>query len=123
MEDPDYIPEDDIVAESQSAADTESGAEVEETDVRPWREQFKDALKHVEFIGKVHGEVFAERICETFYELNGTEPSLKELTDLYDRIKTDFANEAEEELEDESEGEEEEAEETEEEEVDDDDEE
>jgi len=107
MEDPDYIPEDDIVAESQSAADTESGTEVEETDVRPWREQFKDALKHVEFIGKVHGEAFAERICETFYELNGTEPSLKELTDLYDRIKTDFANEAEEELNDESDTEEE----------------
>merc|ERR1719249_652175 len=102
MEDPDYIPEDDIVAESQSAADTESGTEVEETDVRPWREQFKDALKHVEFIGKVHGEAFAERICETFYELNGTEPSLKELTDLYDRIKSDFADEAEEELNDES---------------------
>merc|ERR1719249_63192 len=107
MEDPDYIPEDDIVAESQSAADTESGTEVEETDVRPWREQFKDALKHVEFIGKVHGEAFAERICETFYELNGTEPSLKELSDLYDRIKTDFANEAEEELNDESDTEEE----------------
>merc|ERR1719249_101084 len=120
MEDPDYIPEDDIVAESQSAADTESGTEVEETDVRPWREQFKDALKHVEFIGKVHGEAFAERICETFYELNGTEPSLKELSDLYDRIKTDFANEAEEELNDESDTEEEvEVEEETEEEVDD----
>merc|ERR1719334_2519318 len=35
------------------------------------------------------------------------EPSLEELTDLYDRIKTDFANEAEEELNDESDTEEE----------------
>merc|ERR1719419_757470 len=39
------------------------------------------------------------------YELNGSDPTLDELSNLFGRIRADFANEAEEELEEQSEAE------------------
>merc|ERR1719326_1430610 len=69
-------------------------------DERPWRAQLEGALEHIREIGRVHAECFAENIIATICELNGSEPTLDQLTALYGRIRTDFANEAEEELDD-----------------------
>jgi len=69
---------------------------------RPWRVQLDDALEHIRSIGKEHGEHFAATLCETFYELNGTEPALDQLATLFAKIREEFANEAAEEMDDES---------------------
>jgi len=118
MVDQDYNPEEDqeieVDAEEEEEVEIES---VQSLDTRSWREQLKDALEHVADLGRVDGEDFAEMICDTFCELNGTEPSLKQLTNLYSQIRADFANEAEEELDDESSAAESETEEEEEEEI------
>jgi len=71
-------------------------------DDRPWRVQLEDALEHIRSIGKDHGEHFAATLCSTFYELNGTEPALNQLTTLFAKIRADFANEAQEELDEDS---------------------
>jgi len=101
MEDPDYEPEEEGMDESADLEVVGNGLGIEEVDDElesPWIEQLKDALNHVRKIGKADGAAFAEMVCSTFYELNGSEPSLNKLTDLYSRIKKDFANEAAEEL-------------------------
>jgi len=101
MEDPDYEPEEEGMDESADLEVVGNGLGIEEVDDElesPWIEQLKDALNHVRRIGKADGAAFAEMVCSTFYELNGSEPSLNKLTDLYSRIKKDFANEAAEEL-------------------------
>jgi len=103
MEDPDYKPEEDMVSElgdAESVSAEESSEQ--QLDERPWRLQLKDAMEQIRAMGRVHGQHFAENIASTFYELNGTDPALDELTSLYSKIRTDFANEAEEELDDES---------------------
>merc|ERR1711902_353665 len=61
-----------------------------------WRVQLEDALVCVRERGKADGEWLAERIASTFYELNGVEPSLNELRNVFDGIQQDLANEAEE---------------------------
>jgi len=105
MEDPDYVPEND---EEQNGLQQEQNEQTqpmhtfqgESVDNRPWRHQLKDALVHVQQIGQSDGAAFAEIVLTTFEELNGEAPALSEVADLYSRIRTDFANEAEEELED-----------------------
>jgi len=104
MEDPDYKPEDEGMNEDVELVVVGQGYDIE-VEERPWREQLLEALDQVRELGKVDGEAFAEMVCETFYELNGSEPSFDQLTNLYSRIRTDFGDEAEEELEDESESE------------------
>merc|ERR1711902_388451 len=64
-----------------------------------WRVQLEDALVCVRERGKADGEWLAERIASTFYELNGVEPSLNELRNVFDGIQQDLANEAEEDAE------------------------
>jgi len=44
------------------------------------------------------GRILAEKISETFYELNGAEPSLDDLVDVFRRIKSELAEEAEQDL-------------------------
>lgn len=110
MEDPDYKPEDDLDLEVGTEGVNDAETTIlhkfdDEVDDREWREQLVDALKHIQKIGKLDGEAYAEIICSTFYEVNGEEPTVEQLTNLYSRIRTDFGNEAEEELEDESESE------------------
>jgi len=103
MEDPDYKPEDEEMDEDQDAELAVVGQGIDiEVEHRPktWTEQLAEALDHVRELGKVDGEAFAEMVCSTFQELNGSDPSLEQMTNLYSRIRTDFGNEAEEELED-----------------------
>jgi len=105
MEDPDYEPEAECAA--VAAVDDDGDAAmpaVQELDDRPWREQLNDALHHVRKIGKIDGRVFAQRLSETFYELNGEQPSVQQLGEVLGKIRTEFEIEAEEELGAETEG-------------------
>jgi len=107
MEDPDYIQEDD--AEEQRGEEQEAGAIghafSSSVDDRSWRLQLEDALDHIRTVGREHGEHFAAAICSTFYELNGSEPALDQLTTLFAKIRAEFANEAAEEIDDETDAE------------------
>jgi len=108
MEDPDYEP----VAECAATAETDdvdddddsAPVAVQELDDRSWRDQLNDALHHVRRIGKIDGQVFAQRLSATFYELNGERPSVRQLSEVLDKIRTEFEIEAEEELGAETEG-------------------
>lgn len=118
MTDPDYKPEEDgksdNVAEtseelsmgaSQTQEDTavqataESEAEPSEGD---WRSQLKDALELVRERGRRDGMKLAEKISSTLYEVNGVDPSLSELADVFRKIQNEFAYEAQEDLADSS---------------------
>jgi len=105
-DDADFNPEDDAEALAVVDRETDTLHRFDSVgDDRPWRTQLDDALEHIRSIGKEHGEAFAEKIAATFSELNGREPSLKQLTDLFAKIRADFANEAVEELGDDPEAE------------------
>jgi len=95
MDDPDYRPSEETMNESADLMVVGSAFDV--LDERPWRMQLEGALEHIRSIGRADAEAFAERVISTIYELNGSEPSLCELSSLYGKIRTDFANEAEEE--------------------------
>jgi len=99
MDDPDYSPSEETMNESADLMVVGSAFDV--LDERPWRMQLEGALEHIRSIGRADAEAFAERVISTIYELNGSEPSLCELSSLYGKIRTDFANEAEEESQDE----------------------
>merc|ERR1719474_1514888 len=104
MEDPDYKPEDDADSEYEDIESVHAEESNEQQlDERSWRAQLQDALEHVQGIGKLDGELFAEQIYATYYKLNGSDPVLQDLKGLYSRIRADFADEAEEELDDGSE--------------------
>ena len=76
---------------------TEKHPDFDDND-RDWRIQLNDALNYVRERGRIDGRILAEKISETFYELNGAEPTLNELIDVFRRIKSELAAEAEEDL-------------------------
>jgi len=111
MEDPDYKPEmeefvrTDTIDSTVSVVtdDEESQQEQEqEPDDRSWREQLNDALNHVREIGKLDGQVFAQKVSNTFYELNGEEPSQGQMRAVFSKIKNEFAYEAQQDFTDET---------------------
>merc|ERR1712113_671162 len=53
--------------------------------------------------GKMDGRALAEKISETFYELNGVEPTLEELVNVFRKIKVELAEEAQSEIDDDEE--------------------
>merc|ERR1719310_646339 len=84
-------------------------------------DDWEGTLDHIRDIARKDGRSLAENACNLFYDVNGDEPTLDELTELWQLIQDELAAEAEEELDDididsESESEAEEAEEEEEEE-------
>eukprot|EP01083_Nonionella_stella_P173401 597999_1 len=98
MNDPDYDPQEDAVdidADLQLAQQEEEEEAVSED----WRLQLKDALHYVRQRGRVDGRILAEKISQTFYELNGKEATLDELVDVFRRIKSALADEAQQDLE------------------------
>jgi len=108
MDDPDYNPEEETLDEGADLEVVGNGFGIEEVEEEiSYDAQLADALDHVRKLGRADGALFAEKVCSTFFELNGAEPSLDKLTDLYDRIKKDFANEAQEQSEEEEEEQEE----------------
>jgi len=126
MNDPDYNPNDEdeqsIISKIKKVYYSENGIEIDNatlikslrrakqeqcddefddvSDQRDWRLQLKDALTFVRQRGQADGRALAERISSTFYELNGVEPSLNELVEVFRRIKTDLADEAAEDMAD-----------------------
>eukprot|EP00484_Ammonia_sp_Unknown_P018929 CAMPEP_0197027222 /NCGR_PEP_ID=MMETSP1384-20130603/7176_1 /TAXON_ID=29189 /ORGANISM="Ammonia sp." /LENGTH=766 /DNA_ID=CAMNT_0042456035 /DNA_START=115 /DNA_END=2412 /DNA_ORIENTATION=+ len=76
--------------------DNDEGGEM--IDDRDWRLQLNDALNYVRERGRLDGRMLAEKISETFYELNGKEPSLNELVEVFRRIRCELAEEAEEDM-------------------------
>jgi len=100
MEDPDYTLEEEAVSNDSTpspAEEPETERKEEALDERSWRDQLNDALHHVREIGKMDGQVFAQRLSETFYEINGEEPSTNQLREVYSKIKNEFAIEAQQE--------------------------
>jgi len=65
-----------------------------------WRSQLNDALTLVRERGRFDGMKLAEKISSTLYEVNGVDPSLADLADVFRKIQTEFAYEAEDELND-----------------------
>lgn len=100
MEDPDFDPEEEGLDEDAELEVVGARFDYQEAPEKGWRQQLNEALEIVKDLGRSHGEAFAERLCSTFYEVNGSEPSLETMLNLYERVRTDFENEAEEELDD-----------------------
>merc|ERR1719319_1056480 len=65
-----------------------------------WRSQLNDALTLVRERGRFDGMKLAEKISSTLYEVNGVDPSLADLADVFRKIQTEFAYEAQDELND-----------------------
>ena len=95
MNDADYEPNEEEEHESVVEEEEEQSAD-------DWRKQLEAALVVVRERGRSDGQYLAERVSATFYELNGAEPSMKELRSVFDGIEQDLANEAEEDMENES---------------------
>mmetsp|Transcript_35683 Transcript_35683/g.58515 ORF Transcript_35683/g.58515 Transcript_35683/m.58515 type:complete len:819 (+) Transcript_35683:184-2640(+) len=86
-----------LLAEERVSA---SGAAIdafnnELVDERDWRLQLNDALAFVRERGRLDGRMLAEKVSETFYELNGAEPTVDQLVGVFRRIKQELADEAE----------------------------
>jgi len=119
LTDPDYKPEDegkdsDAVVESSEELSMGARQMQEDTAVQvteeagdasegDWRSQLNEALALVRERGRFDGMKLAEKISSTLYEVNGVDPSLSELTDVFRKIQTEFAYEAQEELHDDAE--------------------
>eukprot|EP00485_Elphidium_margaritaceum_P014952 CAMPEP_0202725846 /NCGR_PEP_ID=MMETSP1385-20130828/184308_1 /ASSEMBLY_ACC=CAM_ASM_000861 /TAXON_ID=933848 /ORGANISM="Elphidium margaritaceum" /LENGTH=780 /DNA_ID=CAMNT_0049392051 /DNA_START=69 /DNA_END=2411 /DNA_ORIENTATION=+ len=92
MNDPDYDPsEDATMVEEERAV---SGSD-EFVDDRDWRLQLNDALAFVRERGRLDGRMLAEKVSDTFYELNGADPTVDELVGVFCRIQQELAAEAE----------------------------
>lgn len=117
LTDPDYKPEDegkdsDIVMDSSEelsmgASQTQEDSAVQATasagdasSEGDWRSQLNDALTLVRERGRFDGMKLAEKISSTLYEVNGVDPSLADLADVFRKIQTEFAYEAQDELND-----------------------
>merc|ERR1712048_455338 len=89
MNDPDYSPSEDDGSLDTDLDDESSG---------DWRDEWDNVLDIVQERAYADAELIADRICATFYELNGVKPSLAELKNVFGSIEQDLANEAEEDL-------------------------
>eukprot|EP01083_Nonionella_stella_P239681 838659_1 len=84
MADPDYDPEDD------QDEDYNPDEDEDEDENDDWRIQLHGALKYIRNKAISDGGMLAEKICETFSELYGVEPTLNELTEMFKRIKSEI---------------------------------
>jgi len=118
LTDPDYKPEDegkDSDAALDSSEEVSMGASQTQGDSTgiqatgtmsgtssegDWRSQLNDALTLVRERGRFDGMKLAEKISSTLYEVNGVDPSLADLADVFRKIQTEFAYEAQDELND-----------------------
>lgn len=111
LTDPDYKPEDEgkssaELTESEELEQMQEDTAIQATDVGAseeasegdWRSQLKDALTLVRERGRFDGMKLAEKISSTLYEVNGVDPSLSEMADVFRKIRTEFAYEAQDEM-------------------------
>eukprot|EP01083_Nonionella_stella_P299900 1021139_1 len=57
----------------------ESELEREKAEEEEFENEFAEALENVKELGQIHQEIFVEKVCETFLELNGEEATIEEL--------------------------------------------
>eukprot|EP01084_Bolivina_argentea_P276436 471678_1 len=108
-------PTDDMMAEAlqmfaveeeteANGVETEPNAEDKETepvaDVDPelFAKEMQEALGVVRNLGKEHQKELVDKICNTYSELNGSEPTQEQLKDIFGRIQEDLADEAKDEF-------------------------
>lgn len=83
--------------EPEAEAETQYMAEVNPSF---YSQEMDDALEHVRELALYHQEKFVNSLCDTFVQMNGSEPSVNDLVAVFGRIQSTFAQEAiEEELE------------------------
>merc|ERR1711972_422604 len=109
------------MGDADHESEEEEEEEIESEESLEIADDWEGTLDHIRDIARKDGRSLAENACDLFYDVNGDEPTLEELTELWQLIQDELAAEAEEELDDididsESESEAEEAEEEEEEE-------
>lgn len=68
--------------------------EEEEFDEGLFAKEFELGLENVRQLGKVHQEVLIDTICDNFYDLNGIEASVDDISSIFARLKGVFAEEA-----------------------------
>merc|ERR1712130_345029 len=88
MNDPDFELEAELEGEQELNGTLDDDQNVD------WRLELNDALNVVRERGRFDGQRLAERIAATFYEVNGVEASLDQLSDTLNRIKSELADEA-----------------------------
>merc|ERR1712087_331981 len=82
-----------------------------DVDSEEYRKEMDCALDNVRKLAAKHKEAFVNEVCRAFKDLNGSEPSVSELSSIFSAIRAEFAEEARKEFLDDIESEEEEEEE------------
>ena len=59
-----------------------------------YRKNLDVALDNVRKLAAKHQEAFVDEVCGAFEKMNGFEPSLSELSSIFNAIKMEFAEEA-----------------------------
>merc|ERR1711902_430110 len=78
---------------------SEAEEEIESEESLEIADDWEGTLDHIRDIAKKDGAALAENACDLFYDINGDEPTLEELTQLWQIIQDELAAEAEEEEE------------------------
>jgi len=97
------------VSELEQDIESALNEETQESDAEQ-QSEMQSALDHISELGRAHQKQFVDALCDSFVELNGQEPSVSELYEIFGGIKQGFAEEADEEDADESSSDDEEAE-------------
>ena len=84
----------------QAFAVTQDVEEEQELDEELFSKEMELALDNVRRLGKLHQEELIDSICDDFYDLNGIEASIADLSSIFTRIKCVLAEEAIEDEED-----------------------
>merc|ERR1711997_964970 len=81
-----------------------------DVDSEEYRKEMDCSLDNVRKLAAKHKEAFVNEVCRAFKDLNGSEPSVSELSSIFSAIKAEFAEEARKEFLDDIESENEEEE-------------
>merc|ERR1711933_452417 len=84
--------EEEVDEEETEAVDDESEEEVD-VNSEEYRKEMDGALNSVRRLAAKHQEVLVDEVCGAFKSLNGSEPSVSELSSIFSAIKMEFAEE------------------------------
>merc|ERR1711997_269038 len=88
----DEVIEEEFEAEETEAVGDESEEEVD-VNSEEYRKEMAEALYSVRELAVKHQESLVDEICDAFKSLNGSEPSVSELSSIFSAIKMEFAEE------------------------------
>eukprot|EP00483_Globobulimina_turgida_P003931 UN03939 len=80
-------------ADIEAAEDAELTAEAAE-DAELFEKEFGEALENVRELGQAHQKNLVDKICQTFGELHGKQPTPEEMCGIFARIQSKLAEEA-----------------------------